>query len=248
MFVRDTGNASGPVLLLVHGGGVAGWMWDAQVAHFGARYRLLVPDLAGHDRSGDVPFTTSAAIVDELAVLLERLPRGADVTVAGFSLGAQIALRLASSRPELVSRAVIVSALTHGAPLPGMTDWLVGLTAPLAHRTWFAKLQAKSLFVPHDLLDDYIRTSKAMTKESLIALTRANQEFRVPSTWREFAGPALLLAGTREPRALRDGMRLLDEESNRSELVVHDRAGHGLPLQYPEWFNARLDRWMADVG
>lgn len=246
MFVRDTGDASGPVLLLIHGGGVAGWMWQAQVAHFGSRHHLLVPDLPGHDRSVDVPFTTSAAIVAELAALLERLPAGTDVTVVGFSLGAQIALELASSRPELVARVVVTSALTQGAPLPGLTNRLVGATAGLAHQEWFAKLQAKSLFIPDRLLSDYLRTSKTLPKDSLIALMKANAEFRAPATWPEYPGPALLLAGAKEPRALRDGMQRLHGDNPRSELVIHERAGHGLPLQHPEWFNAVVDRWLDD--
>ena len=247
MFVRDTGNTSGPVLLLLHGGGVAGWMWDAQIVHFGSRFRILVPDLPGHDHSIDIPFTTSTAVVAELTTQLERLPDGTDVTVAGFSLGAQLALELASSRPELISRVIVTSALTQGIPLPRLSDGLVRLTAPLARQTWFARLQATSLFIPERLLGDYIRTSTALPTESLVTLTRANAEFRTPSTWHDFPGPALLLAGAKEPRALRHGIRQLHRDNPRSRLIIHDRAGHGLPLQYPEWFNARVDEWMDDL-
>ncbi|MCG5215793.1 alpha/beta fold hydrolase [Streptosporangium sp. KLBMP 9127] len=242
--MRETGNAAGPVLLLIHGGGVAGWMWDAQIDHFGPRYRVLVPDLPGHGHSHDVAFTTSAAVVAELAAYLGRFPAGTDVTVAGFSLGAQLALELAASHPEVVTRVVITSALTQGIPLPSLSHWLVGLTAPLARQTWFAKLQAKSLYIPDDLLDDYIRTSKTLPRESLIALTRANAEFRTSSAWRRFPGAVLLLAGAKEPRALREGMRQLDHDHSKSELIIHEHAGHGLPLQYPEWFNARVERWI----
>ncbi|MGW0005134.1 alpha/beta fold hydrolase [Nocardia grenadensis] len=244
MFLSDRGDASQPVLLLIHGGGVAGWMWDAQIAYFGSRYRILVPDLPGHDRSSAIPFTTSAAVVSELAAHLEHLPAGTDITVVGFSFGAQVALELASSRPDLVARVVVTSALTEGIPLPRLSNWLVGLTAPLARRTWFAKLQAKSLFIPDNLLNDYIRTSKTLPKDSLVALTSANAQFRTPSTWRQFTGPALLLAGAKEPRAVQRAMRQLHHDNPRSELVIHDRAGHGLPLQYPEWFNTHVDDWI----
>lgn len=245
MFIKDTGDPAGPVLVLIHGGGVAGWMWDAQLKHFGSRFRILVPDLPGHDHSREIPFTTSAAVVAELAAHLGRLPAGTDITVAGFSLGAQLTLELASSHPELVSRIVVTSALTQGMPLPRLSNWLVGFAAPLARQTWFAELQAKSLFIPESLLDDYVRTSKALPTESLLALTRANAEFRTPSSWPDFPGPALLLAGAKEPRPLRDGMQQLTHDNPRSEFIVHDRAGHGLPLQYPEWFNTRLDEWIS---
>ncbi|MFT4029424.1 MAG: alpha/beta fold hydrolase [Protaetiibacter sp.] len=246
MFVRDAGNASGPVLLFIHGGGVAGWMWDAQTVRFGSRYRLLVPDLPGHDRSCDIPFTSSGAVVAEFAALLRTLPAGTDVTVIGFSLGAQIALELASSHPELVTRAVVTSALTQGMPLPGLSNWLVGVAAPLARQAWFARLQAKSLFIPDGLLDDYLRTSASLPAESLVALTRANAEFRAPRTWQDFPGPALLLAGAKEPGVLLRGMEQLSRDNSRSELVIHDGAGHGLPLQHPERFSEQVDQWLAE--
>ncbi|MEU6719702.1 alpha/beta hydrolase [Nonomuraea sp. NPDC046802] len=244
MYIREAGNVDGPVLVLIHGGGVAGWMWQAQIEHFAARHRLLVPDLPGHDHSHGTAFTTSTAVVAELAAHLNRLPAGADVTVVGFSLGAQIAVELVATHPELVTRVVVVSALTRGVALASLGDRLVGLTAPLARQTWFARLQAKALFVPNDLLDDYLRTSKALPKDSLLALTRANSAFRVPPAWRTFPGPSLLLAGDKEPRALREGMRQLGRDHANSELVVHPGAGHGLPLQHPEWFNTRVGDWL----
>ncbi|MCF6473374.1 alpha/beta hydrolase [Nonomuraea sp. MG754425] len=243
--MREAGNAAGPVLLLIHGGGVAGWMWQAQIGHFAASHRLLVPDLPGHDRSHEAAYTTSSAVVAELAAHLARLPEGTDVTVAGFSLGGQIAVELAATHPELVTRVVVVSALTTGVPMAGLSDRLVGLAAPLARQAWFARLQAKALFIPDDLLDDYLRTSKALPKDSLLALTRANSAFRTPPAWRKFPGPVLLLAGGKEPRTLRDGMRQLGHDHAGSELVVHPDAGHGLPLQYPDWFNTRVGDWLT---
>lgn len=247
MYVRDIGNAPGPVLVLIHGGGVGGWMWDAQIAHFRPRFRVLVPDLPGHDRSGDRPFTTSTDIVAELARMLEDLPGSPDITVVGFSLGAQIALELATARPDLIARAVITSGLTEGIPLPALSNCLVRATAPLAQRTWFARLQAKTLFVPEHLMDDYLRTSRELAPADLVALTKANAAFRIPAAWREFPGAALLLAGGKEPRSLLRGMTKLANLNPRSELVVHERAGHGLPMQDPAWFNARVDEWLARV-
>ncbi|MGI6878163.1 alpha/beta fold hydrolase [Microbacterium sp. gxy059] len=241
MFVADSGEQNLPAILLVHGGGVAGWMWSAEVARLRSRYRTIVPDLPGHDRSSDVPFTTIPRIADALADLLgdER------ASVVGFSLGAQIALQLASTRPDLVERVTVVSALAEGAPLPRANRALVSAAAPLARRTWFARLQARSLFVPEALADDYVRTSRLLSREDLLALTDANAAFRTPEGWPAFPGPSLLMMGEREPRALRDGMRRLHAAQPRSRLVVHESAGHGIALQHPDWFHERIDEWLG---
>lgn len=247
MYVRDTDGPTDAVLVLLHGGGVAGWMWDAQVESFASDFRILVPDLHGHDHSVHIPFTTSAAIVADLEERLEQLPAGRDVTVAGFSLGAQIALSLACARPDLVTRLVVTSALTSGLPLAAVSRCLVSLTAPLTRVEWFAKLQAKSLFIPDNLRADYLRTSSSLTRRSLVALTTANAEFRTPPTWHTYPGDSLLLAGSEESRSLLRDMRRLHEDNPRSRLVIHDGAGHGLPLQHSDWFTTRVGDWIDSV-
>jgi len=242
MHVATFGQASGPAILLLHGGGVAGWMWRAQIEHLAARYRLLVPDLPGHDRSRDEPFTTSAAVVGELVRLAGDEP---ELTVVGFSLGGQLALQMAAEHPQAVHRLVVVSALTDGIALSGIADLTVRLAAPLARRRWFARAQAKALFIPEALMDDYLRTSRALAPESLVALTRANAAFRTPATWPAYPGRSLLMIGGKEPRSVREGMRALARANPNAELVEHPQAGHGLPLQFPDWFAAQLDRWLV---
>jgi pimeloyl-ACP methyl ester carboxylesterase len=243
--VETSGPADAPVILLIHGGGVAGWMWRSQVAQFPSGYQVIVPDLPGHGRSADEPFTSSAAVVHELARILAQLPAGTDVTVIGFSLGAQLAIQLASDHPDVVTRVVVVSALTEAPPLSGLGHWLVGAAAPLARRRWFATIQGRSMFIPPELMDDYLQTSASISKQNLLAFVTANSAFRIPSGWATFPGPVLLLAGSAEPKVLLKGMRSLNDALPSSELEVFEGAGHGLPLQHPEWFAQRVGEWMA---
>lgn len=105
------GPADGEPWLMLHGLGSTALSW-AQVARpLRGSCRLLVPELTqmGGTRvdGGALGIGASTAA---LAHLIEREFGGHPVTVAGISLGGWMAVRLALSRPDLVSRLVLVVA------------------------------------------------------------------------------------------------------------------------------------------
>lgn len=240
LWSTQEGPPDGPVMLLLHGAGVGAWMWRDQIAVLRERYRVIAPDLPGHDHSAGVPFTSSAELVEDLARLVRAHARGREVAVVGFSYGAQLALALATSHPDLVRHVVAVSALTAAMPLEAASRALVRAAAPLGRQRWFARLQARSMFVPDDLVDDYLRTVRALPTRDLVAVLAANAAFRAPQTWSAYPGRALLLAGDREVKPLVRGLRALQEQLPGAELEIVPGAGHGLPLERPTWFTTRL--------
>ena len=98
---------SGPALVLIHGANDQAGTWSAVVPLLIGRYRLMVPDLAGHGESapatGPIPIPL---IVERLAALLEDVPRA---TLVGNSMGAWIALLYTLRHPERVERLILES-------------------------------------------------------------------------------------------------------------------------------------------
>lgn len=239
MHIAEHGPAGGPALLLLHGGGVAGWMWDAVRAELDPGIRVLVPDLPGHGASADTDYRSHAATVEALVALVaQRTPGG--VTVAGFSLGAQLAILLAAHPEVPVRGAAVVSA--QARPLPGTraTLALLGLTAGLARKEWFARLQARELFIPESQFDDYVATSRAISRATLLTSVGENLRFRLPDGWARFDGPSRVLVGSRERRLMRDSAELIRAAAPHARLEVVEGAGHGLPLQRPALLAATL--------
>ncbi|HYK96264.1 MAG TPA: alpha/beta hydrolase [Candidatus Dormibacteraeota bacterium] len=97
-------------LVLLHGGLESGERWDPVLPALGEGRRVVVPDLQGHGRTADIdrPIDIQlmaediAALIDELG--LER------PDVLGYSLGGGVAFFLAARHPELVGKAIILSA------------------------------------------------------------------------------------------------------------------------------------------
>ncbi|GAA1878045.1 alpha/beta hydrolase [Paeniglutamicibacter psychrophenolicus] len=244
MITNSFGPATGKPVLLLHGGGVAGWMWTSLRRSLETSHRVLVPDLPGHGESSSEPYVSHAATIEALAQLLVTANTG-PVAVAGFSLGAQLAIELAATHPELVDRVMVVSAQAKPLPLVKPTLALLGLTAPLARKRWFARLQARELFIPEDLMESYIATSAGIGRETLLAAVEANLRFTLPEKLSDFPGRAIVLAGARERTVMRDSALAIHAELTGSELELVPGCGHGIPLQRPDWFNARALAWLS---
>lgn len=92
----------GPPVLLLHGFTMGGAMWDATglPGLLAPRARLLIPDIRGHGRSDRPrdPALYGGALIGDALALLDAEGVGA-AHLVGFSLGAEIALRLAAEAP-----------------------------------------------------------------------------------------------------------------------------------------------------
>lgn len=226
-------SGQGTTVLFLHGGGVSGWMWQPVLDGLPRGVRTIVPDLPGHGRSQSSEYESHDTTIAELVVLLrENTPRG--VLVVGFSLGAQLALRLAAEQPELVRHAILVSGEAKPAPLQGLTLWLLRGAYPLARREWFARLQAKQLSVPECLMNEYLRDSREISRTTLLASVGENIGFRLPGALREFKGETRVVVGEKERLLMRESAQLIHESSRNSRLLVVTGAAHDIPFTRPE--------------
>jgi pimeloyl-ACP methyl ester carboxylesterase len=103
---------SGPTVALLHGLGGAASNWMLVAPALSERFRVLVPELPGHGGSSALPgpAETLDPYADRVAALLP-----APAVLVGHSLGAVVALRLASRSPELVRGLVLTGAAGIGS-------------------------------------------------------------------------------------------------------------------------------------
>lgn len=107
----DSGPASAPPVLLVHGFGDNGFSWDGWTKILAARHRVLVVDLPGHGLT-EAPAgfaATPEGYAELLDVFLAKLGL-AQAAVAGNSLGGAVAWTLALRHPDKVGALILVDA------------------------------------------------------------------------------------------------------------------------------------------
>ena len=106
------GPDTGKVVLLIHGGGPALWIWDRQVnVLHEAGFRTLRFDRygAGYSDRIDTAYKWQL-LVNQVAELLDALSISQRIAVVGRSLGGRTAACFAAQYPDRVDKLVIVSA------------------------------------------------------------------------------------------------------------------------------------------
>lgn len=92
-------------IVLLHGFAGTGAAWAPVVDRLGERYRASAPDIRGHGAAADlrpIGFAECTADVGALAP--------ARFALAGYSMGARLALHVALAHPERVTRLVLIGA------------------------------------------------------------------------------------------------------------------------------------------
>jgi pimeloyl-[acyl-carrier protein] methyl ester esterase len=195
MSLHVESHGSGAPLLLIHGWGMHGGIWDNVVPLLAQRFRVHCVDLPGHGMSapqGDCSLDTLAGILS--AQFDEPL------NVCGWSLGGQVALRWARLAPQQVQRLVLV------ASTPCFTareDWLFGM-APASLQQFAAELERDHAATLRRFLALQMRGS-ANERELLTDLRSR-----------------LFSRGEPDVNALRGGLEILRDADLRAELsAIH---------------------------
>ena len=248
MYYRESGNADEKTIVFLHGGGISGWMWDRQTAHFTC-YHCIVPDLPEHGRSMMESPLSIEDCAKKIASLIRERAKGGKAHLIGHSLGAKIIVEILARSPEVIDRAVIVSALFR--PIPMMRTLCNGPSYRLA--VWMLKSKKVLAYTarqfgftdPEDadrLTDDF----SGLTVDSLDHIYgELFTHLRLPDISRADA-PSLVIAGEKEPIAMRESVRDIAGVLPAGKGILFKDAGHDIPWRADEAFNRTVREWIEN--
>ena len=208
IFYRTTG--SGKPVILLHGFGEDGAIWDRQVDFLKQHYTLIVPDLPGSGQSqliADMSIEGMADVRKEIiASELSRFPlQGAEGVVIGHSMGGYITLALAEKYPQLLKAFGLFSSSAFADSEEKKAIRLKAIEFIQKNGTYdFLRTSIPGLFLggqdglkPSDpLIEALVEKSKAFTPEALVHYYQAMID-RPDRTaiLKTFAGPVLFIIG-----------------------------------------------------
>jgi pimeloyl-ACP methyl ester carboxylesterase len=236
----------GPPLVLVHGAGLDGRMWQPQVAGLADEFTVVAWDEPGAGRSSGLPPGYGLAdFAHALAAVIEALRLG-PAQVAGLSWGGTVVLELYRHRPELVRTLILV-------------DTYAGWKGSLPPEEVAARVEGarRMLAVPREEFDptlpglyagdppaEFVPLLDAMQADvrpetmgaQLFMMAEADERDLLP----RITVPTLLLWGELDVRSPLSVARAFQEAIADTELVVLPGAGHVSNLETPERFNSAV--------
>jgi pimeloyl-ACP methyl ester carboxylesterase len=246
-------------LLFLHGGGGAGWMWQPVVERL-PEFHCLVPDLPEHGGSLQVkPFSMHLA-AEKATMLIREQAHGGKAVVIGLSEGAQVAVQMLATCPEVMEKAMISSALL--LPMPGAKMYSSrGLISalfkmsvpPFRNSDWWIKLNMKyAAGIPDTFYEQFKTDFQAMTESQFVNLMVANQTFRMPEGIENAKVPALIVCGSHEYKAMKDSAKALGSSLEGSQVYQINlgqgsslASEHNWAMTAPQAFADTVRSWLS---
>lgn len=228
MKFKEFGNKSKPVIIFLHGGGLSWWSLKPQIEALKKDYYIVTPIIDGHGDDWKKTFKSIENSAEQLIDYIEDNFNGKVYAICGLSIGAQIVVEVMSKERTITENALIESALVYPMKMvTKLTIPMYNLSYGLIKKRWFAKLQAKTLYVPDESFESYYLDSSRMSKESLINMTISNGDYSISPTLLNTQAKALILVGEKELSMMKKSAKLLHDTIKGSTLKVIKKSGHG---------------------
>lgn len=253
-----SGPAHGRLVVLVHGGTIPMWTWDAQVpALTAAGYRVLRYDQLGRGLSDRPAGPYDRALYQrQLIELLDALRVDEPLHLVGLSFGSTVSATFAQAHPQRVDRLVLLSPIVHYAEgkllfdlakVPGVGEWYTRVIAVPGSIE-----RAKALFPPDRaaaltaLFEQQTRLDGYAAALLSFARSDALQDYR-PALADLDPRRALVLIGTEDhetPPAHKDFLR----QTFGAGYVEIDGGGHGMHVARASAINSKILSFLGSDG
>lgn len=213
--------------MLLHGGGLSWWQYQAQMDLLCENYHVVLPILDGHAGS-DADFTSIEDNAKRLLDYIDKTYGGSVFLIAGLSLGGQILLEMLALRKDICQYAIVESAAIIPDKLTaGLVAPLFSMSFPLIKKKWFAKMQFRSLGIRADLFEHYYEDTVKLSKQNLIAFTKASSLYQAKPNLKESSARVRIIVGEKESKRMLASARYLHDLLPDSRLEIKAGLAHG---------------------
>ena len=252
-----SGPADAPVVVLIHGGTIPFYAWDAQVPPLlDAGFRVLRYTHFGRGYSDRPEVDYDRALYQrQLEDLLGALEIEGPVTLVGVSFGAAIAATFTKAHPERVDKLVLIApvvdyaegkALFGLAKIPLLAEWYSRVFAVRA-----AVARATGFFEEADADPSYARRFDEQTRfegfeRALLSFSRTDALASYDDTYAALGDhPKLLIWGTADPEIPKPHIDFLRATMSNVAYVEIDGAGHGVTVERQQELNQHITSFLG---
>jgi pimeloyl-ACP methyl ester carboxylesterase len=237
--------------------------WEAQLRHFGRRYRCIAYNARGYPPS-DVPAEverySQARARDDIRAVLDAL----DIDrahIVGLSMGGFATTHFGFTYPDR-ARSLVIAGCGYGASPSTRAQFTAEAAASAARFEQQGMAEAAEAYalgpsrVQHqnkdprgwreftDQLAEHSATGAAMTLRGV--QSRRSSLFDLVEEMKKITAPTLIMTGDEDWACLEQGI-LMKKTIPAAALVVLPNAGHAINLEEPDAFNRHIDAFLQAV-
>jgi len=255
MSLHIESQGSGAPLLLIHGWGMHGGMWSRVAAQLAQTHRVYSVDLPGHGKSDSTQPYHLDALVEKLHEQFDQ-----PLTLCGWSLGGQVALRWAQLHPAQVKKLVLVATTPcfvqrEGWACAMAADTLQEFAASLLHNhaltlRRFLALQVRGSEQERELLADLRIQLFSRGEPDAAALAGGLEILRdtdLRASLPQVKQPTLLLAGERDTLSPLAAMQHMQQALPKARLQAIKGAAHAPFLSHQEEFLQHMNNFLRET-
>jgi len=255
LYYEIHGSPEAPPLILSPGLGGSASYWALNIPTLAKHFRVIAYDHRGTGRSGREPPgpTSIAAMARDVEMLMDEL-RIPYASIMGHALGGIIGLELARTKPERVSRLVVINGWAQLDPYTARCfDVRLALLRGSGPEAY---LQAQPIFLypPAWISANHQRLEAEAIAQLVHFPGRATIEKRIAALRDWHPGPALtkvdlpvlVLATADDALVPAQAARGLCDLLPRSSRVTQLSGGHASNITEPEDFFSRVLPWLLD--
>lgn len=229
----------GPLVLLLHGVGLRAEAWGAQIdALAAAGFRVVAPDLPGHGASVALRARTLAGFSAPHVALLSG-----PALVAGHSMGAMLALGLASGHPDRIRGVAALNAIYRRdaaarAAVRARAEALDGVS-PIDPGGTLERWFGESASAEREACEDWLRSVDPAAYKAAYAVF-AEADGPSDEALRRLDCPALFMTGSAEPNSTAAMSRAMAAVAPRGRARIVPGAAHMMPMTHAAEVNDAL--------
>jgi len=238
----------GPPVILLHGLFGSQRNWGGIIRALASDVRIHGLDLRNHGESPWADSMTYDDMAADVARYIETIGDG-PVTLLGHSMGGKVGMRLALTRPELLSRLIVVDIAPVSYHNEHYSDYVLAMqNLPLGEISRRAEADAAlKAAIPDDslrafLLQNMVSDGGHFRWRINLANIGANMKSLIafPDSEASFAEPTFFLAGERSNYIRPRDNDAIQRHFPDSEIQVIADSGHWPHAEHPERFLAMV--------
>lgn len=244
MYFEKYGDSQKPTIVFLHGAHFVHTFGKQYV--LSDKYYLVVPHIMGYGNDADRVFDTDQA-VKELADFIRGLNK--TVMLVGFSLGAQLAVRMISEHGELFNSAVIVSPwLIKEEPM--LSKMLAANEKQLLfmQKKWICSLMGLMYGLPRAMRKEFVGQMQKEQLETIKNTVYNNITIESVGGLANSRIPMIALAGVKEPAEVKKSVMALHQINIKCRVEIWEDAEHNIPMAFDTRFNTLLCGLMERIG